>query len=160
MNNNSTQYVFHSVWFTSQCNITSRRLGNTLEKWATLMRKLAESQQCFHEITSWNGREVLPVPGAELSLGHANEWSPFIFPDLPWIKVQDRDPVTATATKTTPPWRRQKKTYVMGMTLPRNSQRLSDLNDVICRFEFKNAFSFYSPPPKEQTEMLRDQGSE
>ena len=48
--------------------------------WATGMRKLAESsQQCLHEIASWNGRKVLPVPGVELSLRHADGWRPCVY---------------------------------------------------------------------------------
>jgi hypothetical protein len=44
-------------------------------------------------------------------------------------QTQYRDTMIMTATKTTPPWRgvKKKETYVMGMTLTRNSQRHSNV---------------------------------
>jgi len=100
------------------------------------MRKLAESsKQCLHEIASWNGRKVLPVLGAEQSLRPADGWRPCFFPVSPRGKLgagslhhdYDRHKNHATIEKGEGKERKKRETYVIGMTLPRNSQRHSDV---------------------------------
>jgi hypothetical protein len=109
--NNNTQYVFHSVWFILQWNITTRILGQLKKKRATGMRKLAESsQQCLHEIASWNGRKVClyQVWNSRYGVQMDDGLVSFQFHHEE-NQARIRDTMIMTATKTTSPWRGVKK---------------------------------------------------